>query len=117
MKIKTWYYEFAIVIALLSLVTYICANNMDNWIATLAVCITFGYTQISDRLAEKQKLLVDPSVECYWKLNYYFWSKELVWFILFIRLHSYASLGGCIIFALYPMWRKFYRSKIKPIQS
>lgn len=114
-KLRTWHLELAVVATTLVVLTYFLANNLDNWIATLAVAITFGYTQISDRLAEKQKLLPDPSVECYWKLNYYFWAKEIIWVILFIRIHSYAALGGCVIFALYPFWRKFYRFKIKPL--
>lgn len=115
MKLKTWHYEYVIVVALLMTITYCFANNVDNWIATLAVCATFGYTQISDRMMEKQGAMITPDVDCYWKLVYYFWAKEAFWFWLFIRLHSYASLGGCFLFAIYPLWRKFYRANIKPL--
>ena len=117
MKIRTWHYEFLVVIFSLITITYLIANNVDNWIATLAVCITFGYTQISDRLMERQKVMQTPDVDCYWKLVYYFWAKEIVWIILFLKLHSLASLGGCFIFAIYPFWRKYYRKNIKPITS
>lgn len=115
MRLKTWHYEFTVVIVLLTCITYLFANNIDNWIATLAVCITFGYTQISDRLMERQHIMDCPDVDCYWKLNYYFWSKEFVWIVLFIKLNSLAALGGCFIFAAYPFWRKYYRKRIKPI--
>lgn len=115
MRLKTWHYEFFVVIVLLISTTYLFANNIDNWIATLAVAITFGYTQISDRLMERQQIMECPDVDCYWKLNYYFWAKELVWIILFIKLNSIAALGGCFIFAVYPLWRKYYRKNIKPI--
>lgn len=114
-RLKTWHFEYAFVIIILSSITYLFANNINNWIATLAVCITFGYSQISDRLIERQQALTRPDVECYWKLNYYFWAKEIIWVILFIKLESYAALGGCLLFGLYPFWRKFYRNKIKPV--
>ena len=116
-KLKTWHYEFVIVIFLLITITFLFANNFDNWLATLAVCLTFGYTQISDRMMEKQGAMITPDVDCYWKLVYYFWGKELIWIIVFLRYHSYASLGGCFIFAVYPLWRKFYRAKIKPLSK
>ena len=64
---------------------------------------------------ERQTIMPTPDVNCYWKLNYYFWAKEIVWVILFIKLHSYAALCGCFLFGAYPFWRKYYRKNIKPI--
>jgi hypothetical protein len=112
---KTWHIEFLIAVVVLVTTTFLFADNLVNWITTVAVCLTFGYTQISDRMMERQKVMENPTVDCYWKLNYYFWGKEALWITAFILMQNYAALVGCFIFAVYPFWRKFYRLKIKPI--
>lgn len=84
-------------------------NSPVEWIGWLAILATFSHASIADRMAEKQAALVKPTVECYrWSLFYYI-VKELCWFIYFVALHSYAALCGCVVFLLYPGWRKLYR--------
>lgn len=111
---KTWHYELAIITIILSATTYFVANDLINWITTLAILFTFQHAQISDRLQERQKILDKPTVECYWKLNWYFGTKEVLWIIAFILMGNYAAIIGSVLFALYPLWRKYYRKK-KPI--
>jgi hypothetical protein len=86
-----------------------------EYLAALAVFLSFGHAQIADRLAEKEENKTIPEVECYKKLWYYFIGKEICWFLFFILSHAYSALAGVFIFLAYPFWRKFYRTYIKPL--
>lgn len=106
---KTWIIEFFVVATVTSLGILCFHSSNVEWIGWVAVMSTFGHAQISDRMAEHQAKLPKPDVHCYeWSIRYYV-VKELCWFSYFIMLHSYAALMGCIIFLLYPLWRKLYR--------
>ena len=113
---KTWKWECLVVALVLCYVTYEYANNLVNWITTIAVYLTFNHAQISDRLQERQEVMDEPTVECYHKLNKYFIGKEILWIIAFLSMQNYAALAGCVMFALYPFWRKLYR-RIKPLKK
>lgn len=106
---KTWHYEILVVGVILSLVTLVFQNNKINWLTTMAILFTFNHAQIGDRLQEGQNQLTNPDVKCYWKLNILFAMKEVVWVVVFLLLHNYAAIVGCILFVLYPVWRKVYR--------
>lgn len=112
---KTWYIELIVVTIILSLVCYFGANNLINWITTLAIIFTFQHAQIGDRLQERQGIMDKPTVECYWKLNYLFGIKEVLWIIAFVLMHNWAAIIGSVMFTLYPIWRKVYR-KYKPMK-
>jgi hypothetical protein len=111
---RTWHYEVIFVGLVLCGVTYFCADNLINWITTAAVWVTFNHAQIADRMQERQKMMDKPTVECYHKLNKLFIGKEILWIVAFLLMKNYAALVGCAMFALYPVWRKFYR-KYRPI--
>jgi hypothetical protein len=101
--------ETAVVGTLTLLAIIYFGHSKMEYIGWLAVLATFGHASIADRMAEKQAALATPTVECYrWSLGYYI-TKEACWFVYFIAFHSYAALCGCVVFLLYPIWRKFYR--------
>ncbi len=112
---KTWVYEFTVVLIILVVVAVITKKGLIEWIGVLAVLVTFGHTQIADRLHEReaQRYQIDKSaeVECYWKLNYYFYIKEILWFTYFVFLGAYSALVGVFLFLLYPIWRRYWRKK------
>lgn len=114
MRISTYIKEMLVVIPILCITTWINANNTVNWTMTAAVIATFCHAQISDRLKESQQIIANKTVKCYWKLNWYFGIKEILWITAFIMVHTYAAIVGSVLFALYPFWRKLYRWKIKP---
>lgn len=107
---QTWKIEFIFV--WLVLVAGLACNPHYNWtdiIGSVAVLISFGHAQVSDRMAEKQSKLAKPDVECYrWSLGYFI-AKEALWLAYFISNHSYPALLGVVVFLLYPVWRKVYR--------
>ena len=114
-KQKTWVYEFIIAAAALVLVALITHKGLVEWLGVLAVLVTFGHAQIADRLHEREayRYSIDKKVEveCYWELNYYFYTKEILWFVYFCFLGAWSALVGVCIFLLYPLWRKYWRKK------
>jgi hypothetical protein len=111
---KTWKIEMlcvSIILMIVNIVTYKLFTI--ELLAAIAVVLTFGHTQIADRMAEQEALKEQPDVLCYKKLLYYFAGKELFWCLYFIMNHSYSALVGVIVFLFYPVWRRIYRCKIK----
>jgi len=112
-KVQTWHVEFIVAATLLFGTALLSHKGLIEWIGVCAVLLTFGHAQIADRLHERESLRSQKSqsveIECYWKLNYYFYAKEILWFIYFIYLGAYAALVGVGIFLLYPLWRKWWR--------
>ncbi len=115
MTVRTWHIELLIVAVILCTITFFTVNNITNWITTAAILFTFNHGQIGDRLQERQAIMTVSSVECFRKLNKLFAGKEILWIAAFLLMHNYAAIVGSVLFFLYPLWRKFYRNKIKPI--
>lgn len=108
---KTWKIEMLIVAVILFAVNFFTHHLFTiEVIAALAVLLTFGHAQIADRLAEKQAEMDRPTVECYRKMWFYFFGKEICWLTYFFLNHSYSALVGVFIFLGYPGWRKLYRN-------
>lgn len=116
---QTWMGEFMVVAVVLVVVALVTQKGLIEWIGVLAVLVTFGHTQIAQRLHEREALRhaarEKVDIECYWKLNYYFYTKEILWFVYFVLLGAWSALVGVGIFLLYPLWRKYWRS-IHPIK-
>lgn len=109
---KTWKIEMMVVTAILIVVNYLAHKLFSiEILAALAVLLSFGHTQISARLAEKEAQRPIPEVECYKEMWYYFVGKEMLWLLYFFFNHSYSALVGVFIFIFYPVWRRLYRSK------
>ncbi len=111
--VKTYIIEYVFVGIILSTIALISGKGIVEWVGVLAVLINFGHTQIADRLKEKEEKRFHNnevvSVDCYWKLNYYFYAKELCWFLYFFLIGAWSALAGVFIFLLYPLWRKTWR--------
>lgn len=113
---RTWHYEAIFIGLILSSVTYFAANNLINWVSTVAIFMTFMHAQIGDRLQERQGNMEVKTVACYWKMSWYFGIKEILWIFAFILMENYAAIVGSFLFFLYPFWRKFYRKHIKSME-
>lgn len=110
MRFRTWHFEWAVVIVILSVVNIITHASWIEWIGAGAVLLSFGHAAISDRMAERQAAMTKPDVDCYrWSWRY-FAGKETLWILYFILHHSYSALVGCFVFLAYPAWRSLYRS-------
>lgn len=108
---RTWHYEFIVFALVVCLTTWLFQNNAINWITTVAIMLTFNHAQIADRLQEDQQNKPSPTVPCYWKLNKLFIAKEIMWITAFFWMHNYAAIIGSVLFAIYPKWRKIYRTQ------
>jgi hypothetical protein len=109
MRVKTWHFELAVVGITLAAVTYATGNCLADWVATLAVLLTFAHGQISDRLAEKEAARETPVVDCYPWVRRYYVGKELLWCAYFVLHRSWPALVGVGLFLLYPLWRRWWR--------
>ena len=119
-KCRTYHVEYAFVLITLLFVGTISGKGPIEWLGVLAVFFTFCHTSIASRLEEREehrkKITNLADVHCYYKLNYYFYAKELCWFLYFLIFGAYSALAGVLIFLLYTPWRKYWR-KYHPIQG
>lgn len=119
-KVKTYVIEYVFVGAILIAVAVISKKGLIEWIGVFAVFLTFGHASIAERLREREALrqarLDAVEVNCYWKLPYYFYIKESLWFIYFVLLGAWSALAGTILFLIYTPWRNYYR-KWHPIHD
>jgi hypothetical protein len=120
LNINTYIIEYFFVAFVLISVAIISNKGGIEWVGVAAVFLTFGHASIAERLREREeirKMKKDPvEVNCYYKLPYYFYLKEICWFIYFIYLGAYSALCGVILFLAYDPWRKYYR-KYHPIKN
>lgn len=111
MKLRTYHYELTFVAAILAVVTSLTATIWHEWVGAAAVWLGFAYVTIVDRMEERQAIQAKPTVECYWKLKWYFGGKEALWITYFLLRQSYVAIVGCVVFICYPMWRRWYRKR------
>lgn len=106
--LRTWMIEAAIVFVVIFMPFLFKKFQWSEFLASLAVMMTFKHAQISDRMQELQALMPKPDIHCYRWSNRYFFIKEILWISFFLKTKSYAALLGSFIFFLYPIWRKLY---------
>ncbi len=113
---KTWHLEQAFVAIILIAVALITKKGHVEWMGVIAVYLTFGHVLIAERLREAEASRVERQekilVECYKKIDWYYYGKETFWLIYFILLDAYSALAGIAIFLLYRPWRKYYRKYV-----
>ncbi len=118
LNIQTYIIEYAFVATILIIVAIVTKKGFIEWIGIAAVFLTFCHASIAERLREREELRQikksPVEVHCYYKLPYYFYAKEVLWFVYFVLLGAYSALAGVIIFLLYTPWRNYYR-KYHPI--
>ena len=110
-KIKTWHIEAAVIAVVLIVTVLISGSRFKEWIGALAVFFTFMHAQVADRMAEKQAAMPEPSVECHPFATRYYMTKEFLWIVYFVLSQTWTALAGGIIFLIYPLWRKYRRSR------
>lgn len=111
MRLKTWHLEAAIVYAALAAVNVVVGSDAPEWLGAVAVALGFHHASVSSRLAEAEAARPTPSVACYRAASWYFAGKEVAWFAYFLLKGSYSALVGCVLFAVHPLWRKWYRAR------
>lgn len=113
---KTWHFELAFVATVL-LVVYGVASPGDwrELIGSAAVLASFAYSQIADRLTEREARRSAHEVHCWrWSLRY-FLLKEALWLAYFVAHRSWSALVGVGVFLAYPIWRGWYRKRWPPL--
>lgn len=108
MEIRTWHVEIATVFLVTFGSAYLGGGGM-NFLAALAITLSFGHAQIADRMKESQDSHPVPDVHCAWKLNWYLVSKETCWLLLFALTGQWTALISVPLFLLYPVWRSWWR--------
>lgn len=111
MKLRTWHLELLVAAAVVIGTTAATATRLVDWLACAAVIASFCHGQVAERMAEAQGELARPTVDCYRVANFYWIFKECLWLSYFIADGVYAAVCGCVLFASYPAWRRFWRAR------
>ncbi|HEX2858639.1 MAG TPA: hypothetical protein VHP58_00315 [Alphaproteobacteria bacterium] len=111
-KLHMYQLEQAVVFTTLALVAVLHGNTLAEWVGVFAVYFGFNHMSIADMLERAQHKRTVKEVKCYKKLTYYMWAKEACWLAYFVLLNAYTGLVGVVIFALYPLWRAYYKKHL-----
>lgn len=115
--IRTWHIEAAVVALVLLVVAFVSGGGWVEVVGAGAVLAGFMHCQIADRLHEAHEAsLGKPPVECARWMWRYWVAKEALWIGYFVAHHSYSALAGCVLFAAYPLWRRWWRSR-RPLEG
>ena len=114
-----YHIEQAIVAIILVSVALITKKWYIERIWVIAVFLTFWHASVADRLEEHERHRQSQKkdeywVWCYYKLQHYYYAKEICWTIYFVFLGAWSALVWVVIFLLYWPRRKLYR-KYNPI--
>jgi hypothetical protein len=107
--VKTWHVEATFVAVVLLVVAIASGGTIVEFVGASAVLLGFMHGQIADRLHERQGS--KPSVECARLMWWYWCAKEVGWIVYFLAHESYAALAGAGVFIVYPLWRRWWRSR------
>jgi len=111
--LDTYVFEMGFVFVVLAIVALISHKGYVEWIGVFAVFFTFGHMSVAETLREQEEARAhkgDPvTVECYGKLETYYFLKEGCWFVYFLLLGAWSALAGCVLFLFYGPWRKLWR--------
>ena len=111
MRFRTWHAEAAVVAATLAVVVIATGNAWREWIGAAGVLGSFLHATVGDRLAEREAARHVPTVDCHrWSVRY-FALREAAWFLYFATGRAWSALVGCVLFLVYPVWRKWWRRR------
>ena len=113
LSLSCWQFEATFVAIILIVTAALSGGKVTDWMGAAAVLFTFMHGQISFDFEESQEHLEKPTVSCFKWSGRYFVAKELLWIATFIFLQAWPLLVGRFIFATYPKWRKWFRSKVE----
>lgn len=114
--LKTYHFEMGFVALVLFLVVFFLKNTPLEYVGALAVLFSFGHASIAERFREREEAKANPGVSCFQKSLHYFLAKEVCWSVYFLGTGCYSALVGVVVFLLYPVWRKVWRS-YKPLTT
>jgi hypothetical protein len=106
---KTWHIENAIVATALLSVWVATGCRWQELIGSIAVFCGFCHASIAERLREREAARAAPTVECHALATWFFLVKEVCWLAYFVLHGAWSALVGCVLFALYPLWRRLWR--------
>ncbi|MGN6107759.1 MAG: hypothetical protein ACTHU0_21800 [Kofleriaceae bacterium] len=110
-QFRTWHAENLVVGTVLLGVLWATGGGVADVIAAAAVFAGFCHASIAERLREREAARPVPAVECH-RMQEVFWIlKELGWLAFFVLTHAWPALAGCLLFLLYPAWRRFWRRR------
>ena len=113
---KTWHIENAVVAAFLFAVWIVTGHESVEFVGSVAVFCGFCCASISDRMVEREAARERPTVHCYRKFWWFFWAKELGFALYFALVGAWSAIAGCVVFAAYPLWRRWWR-RVHPMQG
>lgn len=111
MRLRTWQAEAAVVAATLAVVTVATGSAPREWIGAAGVLGSFLHAQVADRMAEAEANRAAPSVACHRYAARYFVLREVAWFAYFATGRCWSALVGCVLFLVYPLWRRWLRRR------
>lgn len=106
---RTWHFENAVVVTVLLTTWTLTGCRWQEAIGSVAVFCGFCHASIAERMREREAARPVPSVECHRLSTWFFLAKELAWLSYFLLAGAWSALAGCVVFALYPVWRKAWR--------
>lgn len=106
----TWQIEAAVVGMSLLAVIVLSGGRWEEYIGAVAVFFTFMHAQVGMYMADAQREMPQPTVECWRWAQRYFFIKEVLWLVYFVLLHAWSALAGVGLFLIYPLWRRYYKA-------
>jgi hypothetical protein len=106
----TWQIEAAVVGVSLLMVVVFSGGKSVEYLGAVAVFFTFMHAQVGMYMADAQREMPTPAVQCWRWAQRYFFIKEVLWLGYFVLLHAWSALAGVALFLLYPAWRKYYKA-------
>ncbi len=107
---KTWHFELLAVAVVLTVVVLFTHGGTLEFVGAGAVLLSFAHAQVADRLAEQEAIREVVTVTCHRWATRYLVGKETLWLVYFIAHRSWSALAGVVLFLVYPVWRRYWRS-------
>lgn len=108
---RCWFIEAALVSIILSVSAILSGGKLTDWIGAAAVLLTFMHGQLSFDLQESQEQLPQATVPSFKWSGRLFIAKEALWLVTFMMLGAWPLFVATLIFAAYPAWRRWLRSR------
>lgn len=106
--LPTWVWELSVAGFALAVTAYVSGAGLVQWLAALAVTLTFAHVQVATRLREAEVARTEVVVHCHVWLDRYLVAKEAAWVVVFMVTSAWPAVVGCGLFLLYPVWRQIY---------
>ena len=103
-----------VVAVILAVTAFLTGGARHEGVGAAAVWFGFSHCQVAERFREREAARAVPTVSCHRQLEVYFVGRELLWTTYFVMLGAWSALVGCAVFALYPVWRRYWR-RIHPL--